>query len=767
MHGSEFLNRHLQALTRRAAFLALAVGVAGLLLSGTVGLGIHRQSQEHVRELFKDVSLKVRARAEERLQTFLSLVDATAALYATSDNVERGEFHVFATNLSFERNYPGLTTLGYAPYLRPDGTPANLNTHSAPYERNLPSLSPGQAGYQAPVWFAEPAAGFNLQLAGLDLASLDAARPVLDQARDSGHNSLSGPMQLVAGWGTNQPRAVLLVHPVYRQGLSHITTEERRANITGFVFAAIRLGETMAGIGLDAGVDLEIYDGIGTRADHLLFDDDVDRPIRVQPRSLESIQSIETAGRTWTWYVGALPAMLEDPHDYQSLLVAGGGGLLSALLAVLIYVIASGRGRAEAEAARMTARYLERNNALAANIKELNYQKSVLDNHAIVSVTDRSGVITYVNDLFCTISGYAREEIIGQNHRLLKSDRHPPEFFAEMWSTIANGRIWQGEVCNRARNGEEFCLQSTIAPFLGDDGRPERFIAASTDITERSHMQGELQLHRDHLQDLVNSRTRELLLAKESAEAADRAKTEFLANMSHELRTPMHAILSYSELGKDRIGTGKLATEKVLEYFQRIHQSGERLLLLINDLLDLSKLESGRMHYSMQPHDLITMVKNVVERLASLVSDKSVTISLHTGDCSAAEVICDSVRIEQVITNLLSNALRYSPMNGTISVECRRIELRGRRMGDPLLPGVCLSIADQGPGIPEEELESIFDRFVQASHTKSGAGGTGLGLSICREILRAHRGQIWAENRADGGSRFSFEFPADLPVGKI
>ncbi len=237
----------------------------------------------------------------------------------------------------------------------------------------------------------------------------------------------------------------------------------------------------------------------------------------------------------------------------------------------------------------------------------------------------------------------------------------------------------------------------------------------------------------------------DLRVAKEAAERANRSKSEFLANMSHELRTPLHGMLSFARFGVRRIDSA--GRDKLLEYFKQIEESGEVLLRLLNDLLDLSKLEAGR-------HDFNFAAVNLAQRLATQVAvfdgsmaERKLTISCRVQP-ELAEVTADVERIDQVIRNLLSNAVKFAPRGSTIQVWIRNRQATVR-----------LAVGDRGPGIPPDELQMIFDKFAQSTTTKTKAGGTGLGLSICQEIVAAHGGRIGAANRSEGGARFWFELP--------
>lgn len=279
---------------------------------------------------------------------------------------------------------------------------------------------------------------------------------------------------------------------------------------------------------------------------------------------------------------------------------------------------------------------------------------------------------------------------------------------------------------------------------------------------ERARAEEELRQHRDNLQQLVQERTLEAVRAKEVAEHANLAKSEFLANMSHELRTPMHAILSFAQLGVDRAKRGAQALPKIQQYMERIRDSGQRLLKLLNDLLDLSKLEAGRMNYDFAEHRVKDIIQEAIMELAPLARERGVKVtSAYEEDGLTA--CCDAARMGQVLRNLLSNALKFTPAGKGVRVEAARTLVPlGRRSGDsPVCEGIEIRVVDEGLGIPEGELELIFDKFVQSSKTKSGAGGTGLGLAICREIVTQHGGFIHAAHNAGGGAQFTFSIRKD------
>ena len=361
-------------------------------------------------------------------------------------------------------------------------------------------------------------------------------------------------------------------------------------------------------------------------------------------------------------------------------------------------------------------------------LAQLNHQKFVLDQHAIVTIADAKGRITYGNDKFCKTSGYGREEFLGKDHRMLNSGVHAKEFFRNMYQTLERGEVWRAEVCNRTKDGSLFWLDTTIVSFLDESGELLERIAVRTNITARK-------------------------LAQDAAFAASRAKSEFLANLSHEIRTPMNGVVGMVDIMQQT-----QLTPEQHRMLNTIQASSLALLHILNDILDFSKIEAGKLAIESVPTRLRDVAEDVAVLMATMASSKRVDLFLFVSPQLPNWIAADPVRLRQILFNLLGNAVKFTASDesraGRVSLHIEPCSLADGS------PGIAMRISDNGIGMNPQTQVKLFQPFSQADEsTARKFGGSGLGLSISRRLASLMGGQIAVQSALGEGSEFTLTLP--------
>ena len=375
----------------------------------------------------------------------------------------------------------------------------------------------------------------------------------------------------------------------------------------------------------------------------------------------------------------------------------------------------------------------ERTKELQKSIKILNQYKNAVDSSSIVSKTDKYGKITFVNDEFCRVSKYTKEELIGKNHNIIRHEDMPKEIFKDLWETIKSKQIWKGQIKNRAKDGTSYYVASTIAPILNLDDEIEEYLAIRLDVSEI--VEGQLK-----------------------AKRADEAKSTFLANMSHEIRTPLNAIIGFSEL----LDKSQNLDTQSKKQAQIINSSAVSLLTIINDILDVSKIDSGNFTLSIEESNIILISENVIELFSKRAMEKHLKLIFNLDPNVPICIETDGVRLKQVLSNLLSNAIKFTPKNGVVSLNISLIENLNKKAK------IRFEVEDTGIGIAKEKLLTIFDPFIQVDNKSNREyQGTGLGLSICSHIIKALNSNIFVQSIENQGTKFYFELEVKTCIDNL
>ncbi len=383
--------------------------------------------------------------------------------------------------------------------------------------------------------------------------------------------------------------------------------------------------------------------------------------------------------------------------------------------------------------------------------------------------------IIYVNEAFTHISGYEADEVLGKTPRILQGVDTDRDVLDELKSCLSKGKPFKGELKNYTKDGDAYWLDISIVPIRDEDGVITHFTAIERNITEQKRIQKELQQEKETAEKEVAERKRiegqvqeytdklelmrfDAMEAQKKAEEASAAKTEFLANMSHELRTPMNGIIGMAEMLMD----SRLDADQQ-ENIETLHGSSENLLSILNDILDISKIEAGELEIETVPFHLGTAVRQVVQLFVPLATDKGITLDINRDEDVPSAVIGDLGRIQQVLRNLISNALKFTEEGEII------VSLRATTNSET--PTLYMAVEDTGVGIPKDKLDNIFEKFTQADTSVTRKfGGTGLGLAITQQLVELMGGEIGVDSLEGQGSTFWFTIPltmagdTDVPV---
>lgn len=709
------------------------------------------------------------AQIRQRLVAYEIALRGGASLFAATDNPSRAQWRAYVSALALDSDYPGIQGVAFAARLAPEQVGALERSVRDEGFADFKVWPAADRQAESAIVYIEPLDAINLRALGYDMSSNAVRRAAMQASRDSGKAVLTGPVTLVQDTGVAPRAAVLLYVPLYRHGAPVDSTQARSRALLGWVYAPFRPGDLMASLdrGAEAILAVRLLDAAPDGTDSLLFADAAERfahtigmtPVRVP---------IEFAGRRWQ--LEAFPSagaasVLERRRPWEYL---AGGVLISLLLFGVVWSMATTRDRAHALALSMTQALRRANEALDQRVAERTAEL-VAANERLRALAEAGVVIGGLPD-----SAARLDHLAEQARRLVDCDcavlapGAPGGGAPTLKAARPLAQARRAELIAAAGKWPRPELPGLVpgpwsdGPGPGPGGGPE--VLAVPIRVANDAPRGYLYLVHEagrHFSPEDLAIVRQLMLlaaaavataeaaeeerrARLEAEAASRSKDRFLAIVSHELRTPLHAILGWLGVVERRGDRG----ESLQRALAVIRRNAESQNLLIDDLLDLARVEQGKLQIDREPVDLGEIVDVVCESQRQLASDRQVT--LEASAPRGSFVLGDSLRLQQVVGNLLGNALKFTPAGGRIAVSLRR---EGARQ--------VIEVSDDGQGIEPEMLGGLFEPFRQGDTTsRRRHGGLGLGLALVRHIVELHGGQVSAQSEGEGrGASFTVSLP--------
>lgn len=714
----------------RHAWKSVVVLFIGLLLTAAIATNTIKEESEKEKKELTQVCNEIRTKIEIRLHSYALLLHSGSALFAANDSITRKDWHKFIERIRIQKNLPGIQGIGYSAVITGD----HLKQHiSQIRNEGFPEYTVKPAGVRSvytSIIYIEPFSGRNLRVFGYDMFSEPVRRKAMEQSCDSDMAILSGKVILVQETNKDVQFGALMYVPVYRNTMPANTIAQRRAAIKGWVYSPYRINDLMQGI-------LGRWDMIQKDRIHLqVYDDSLSVKSILYNSQLSDTRNhddspsrtismpIDFNGKKWILY-------FTQTHERSSVsnkvvIILATGITISFLLFVLSLSLFNLRNKAEQIAGKLTD-----------ELRESEERFRILLNSTAEGIygLDMDGNCTFSNKACLQLLGItSHEELLGKNMHDLIHHSHSDGSSLDVHDCLiykafleGNGTHVDNEVLWRP-DGTSFPAEYWSVPIFINE-KIEGCVVTFFNITERKQS------------------IKKIKEARNEAEKANHAKSEFLSRMSHELRTPTNSILGFAQL----MEMGELIPVQ-RKGISHIFKSGKHLLDLINEVLDISSIEAGRISLSMEPVKLSNVIFEILDIALPLATKLRQGIEFIDSPANQLFVLADNQRLKQVLLNLLTNAVKYNYENGTVKIitKMQPTDIFG-------VSWIRISFVDTGIGIKAEHMSKLFLPFERIGAEKTETEGTGLGLTVVKKLMDIMGGKIGLESVPGEGSTFWIE----------
>lgn len=718
--------------------LLLGSLLLSLVAAYYVAANIQARDRMRLRDSVASSIREVRDGIRSRIDADIALLRGGSGLFAAKPDLSQKEFDDFVERLRLRQSYPGIMRIGFARWIGQPQQEAFVEQMRREGRANFQILPAGVRPQVAVIEFLNPLSSTHSRaMVGFDMWSDPIRREAMTRARDEAMPVATArltPLKQIKD--ADQAAGFMIVLPIYRGAIVPATLEQRRANLIGFIYSPVHTGELLRSVtdtNPDSRLEWTVYDGPGTSANEMIYRTGRAGTSKASSETIAELRpiTVDVAGRTWTLAFEARPGFAPTGGWTAGGAVLIGGALFSMMLFWLTRSEVSARNAAERSAAALveSKRAVERSEHRFRTL----FEQSPLS------------IQIFTPDGQCVLANHAWEEL--WQSPLKQTSGYNLRNDPQLKETGIAGQI------ERAFGGETIALEPICYDPAknGNTGRP-RWVAAQLYPVQdaQGRMMEMVLVHQDITERKVAEEERTRLLnaereARSQAEEANRTKDEFLATLSHELRTPLNAILGWSQL----LRVGGMEGEEFQHALETIERNARVQARLIEDLLDLSRIITGKLKLQAKPVDLPLVIDAAIDSVRPTAAAKGIRL-IPVLDSAATPVMGDAHRLQQVAWNLLSNAIKFTPAGGTVEalLTCQGSQAE-------------LVVSDTGAGIAPDFLPYVFERLRQADSSSTRRhGGLGLGLAIARHLVELHGGSIGAASPGLGkGATFTVTLP--------